>query len=54
MSSGGDSGGLMSSAGLVRYFDAEDRNAVTINPKTVIAFCLLFGIFIQLLTMTIV
>ncbi len=53
MSSGGNSGGLMSSAGLVRYFDAEDRNAITINPKTVIAFCLLFGIFIQLLTMTI-
>jgi len=53
MSSGGNSGGLMSSAGLVRYFDAEDRNAVRINPKTVIAFCLLFGIFVQLLTMTI-
>jgi len=53
MSSGGSSGGLMSSAGLVRYFDAEDRNAVRINPKTVIAFCLLFGIFIQLLTLTI-
>ncbi len=53
MSSGGNSGGLMSSAGLVRYFDAEDRNAVTINPKTVIAFCLLFGIFVQLLTLTI-
>ncbi len=53
MSSGSNSGGLMSSAGLVRYFDAEDRNAITINPKTVIAFCLLFGIFIQLLTLTI-
>jgi len=52
MSSGGNSGGLMSSAGLVRYFDAEDRNAITINPKTVIAFCLLFGVFIQLLTLT--
>jgi len=51
--SSGNSGGLMSSAGLVRYFDAEDRNAITINPKTVIAFCLLFGIFIQLLTLTI-
>ncbi len=53
MSSGGNSGGLMSSAGLVRYFDAEDRNAITINPKTVMAFCLLFGIFVQLLTLTI-
>ena len=53
MSSGGNSGGLMSSAGLVRYFDAEDRTAITINPKTVMAFCLLFGIFVQLLTLTI-
>ena len=53
MSSGGNSGGLMSSAGLVRYFDSEDRNAIRIDPKTVIAFCLLFGIFVQILTLTI-
>lgn len=52
MSSGGNSGGLMSSAGLVRYFDSEDRNAIRIDPKTVIAFCLLFGIFVQILTLT--
>jgi len=52
MSSGDNSGGLMSSAGLVRYFDSEDRNAVRINPKTVIAFCLLFGIFVQILSLT--
>lgn len=49
MSSGQNSGGLMSSAGLVRYFDAEDRSAVTVDPKTVMAFCVLFGAFIQLL-----
>ncbi len=49
MSSGQNSGGLMSSAGLVRYFDAEDRNAVTLDPKTVMAVCVLFGIFIQIL-----
>ncbi|WP_122090322.1 preprotein translocase subunit Sec61beta [Halalkalicoccus subterraneus] len=49
MSSGQNSGGLMSSAGLVRYFDSEDRNAITLDPKTVLAFCVVFGIFIQVL-----
>jgi preprotein translocase subunit Sec61beta len=37
----------MSSAGLVRYFDAEDRNAIRIDPKTVIAWSVLFGVLIQ-------
>jgi preprotein translocase subunit Sec61beta len=50
MSSGQNSGGLMSSAGLVRYFDAEDRNAISIDPKTVVAFGVAFGLMIQLLT----
>jgi preprotein translocase subunit Sec61beta len=49
MSSGQNSGGLMSSAGLVRYFDAEDRNAITFDPKTVMAVCALFGVFVQIL-----
>lgn len=49
MSSGENSGGLMSSAGLVRYFDAEDNNAIRIDPKTVIAFGVMFGVFIQVL-----
>ncbi|MFC6904832.1 preprotein translocase subunit Sec61beta [Halalkalicoccus tibetensis] len=49
MSSGQNSGGLMSSAGLVRYFDAEDRNAITVDPKAVMVFCVLFGIFVQIL-----
>ncbi|ELZ72773.1 preprotein translocase subunit SecG [Haloferax prahovense DSM 18310] len=31
MSKGQNSGGLMSSAGLVRYFDAEDRNAIPVS-----------------------
>ena len=53
MSSGDNSGGLMSSAGLVRYFDSEDRNAIRINPKTVIAFCLLFGLLVQILSLSI-
>ena len=47
MSSGQNSGGLMSSAGLVRYFDAEDRNAIRIDPKTIVAFGVLFGVFIE-------
>jgi preprotein translocase subunit Sec61beta len=47
MSSSG--GGLMSSAGLVRYFDSEDRNAPTIDPKTIVAFGVLFGVLIQIL-----
>lgn len=49
MSSGQNSGGLMSSAGLVRYFDAEDRNAIRVDPKTIVAFGVLFGVGIQLL-----
>ena len=48
--SSSDSGGLMSSAGLVRYFDAEDRNAIQIDPKTVVAAGVFFGVLIQVLT----
>ncbi|WP_229120376.1 preprotein translocase subunit Sec61beta [Halapricum desulfuricans] len=44
-----DSGGLMSSAGLVRYFDAEDRNAIRIDPKTVVAFGAMFGVLVLVL-----
>ena len=43
----------MSSAGLVRYFDAQDRNAITMDPKTVLAFCVLFGVFVQILSLTV-
>lgn len=46
---GQNSGGLMSSAGLVRYFDSEDRNSLKIDPKTVVAFGVLFGVLVQLL-----
>ena len=52
MSSGQNTGGLMSSAGLVRYFDSEDRNAINIDPKTVMAFSILFGVTVQLLSIT--
>lgn len=47
--SGENNPGLMSSAGLVRYFDSEDRNAPTVDPKTLMAFCVLFGVSVQLL-----
>ena len=46
MSSGQNSGGLMSSAGLVRYFDSEDRNAFAFDPKTIVAFGVLFGVLV--------
>jgi len=47
--SSSDGGGLMSSAGLVRYFDAEDRNAIRIDPRTIVAFGVLFGVLVQIL-----
>lgn len=43
----------MSSAGLVRYFDSQDRNAIAMNPKTVLAFCILFGVSVQVLSLTV-
>jgi preprotein translocase subunit Sec61beta len=49
MSSGENTGGLMSSAGLVRYFDAEGRNAIRLDPRTVIAIGITIGVFVQLL-----
>jgi preprotein translocase subunit Sec61beta len=48
MSSGQNDGGLMSSAGLVRYFDEEDKKAIRLDPRTVIAFGVLLGLFVQL------
>ncbi len=36
-------GGLMSSAGLMRYYDA-DESAVRFDPKTVIIIGVIFGI----------
>ncbi|MFB6102482.1 MAG: preprotein translocase subunit Sec61beta [Haloplanus sp.] len=51
MSGSQGGGGLMSSAGLVRYFDAEDRNAIRIDPRTVVAFGVLFGVLVQVLNL---
>ena len=50
MDRGQNTGGLMSSAGLIRYFDSEDSNAIRLNPKTVIASGVLLGVLVQLLT----
>lgn len=51
--SSNDGGGLMSSAGLVRYFDAEDRNAIRISPKTIVAFGGLFGVLVLVLNIVV-
>ncbi|WP_436903408.1 preprotein translocase subunit Sec61beta [Halovenus halobia] len=48
MSSSSD-GGLMSSAGLVRYFDSDEDRGVRVDPKTVVAFSTLLGIFVLML-----
>lgn len=48
--SGQNTGGLMSSAGLVRYFDSEDNDAIRMDPKSVMAFGVLLGAFVQTLT----
>ena len=47
--SGENTGVLMSSAGLVRYFDSEDSNAIQIDPRTVVVASVALGIFIHLL-----
>ncbi len=49
MSSGERSGGLMSSAGLVRYFDEEDNRAIRMDPKTVMAGTFALGVIVQVL-----
>jgi preprotein translocase subunit Sec61beta len=47
--SSSDGGGLMSSAGLVRYFDAEDQNTIRFDPRSVVTFGVLFGALVLLL-----
>jgi preprotein translocase subunit Sec61beta len=42
-------GRLMSSAGLVNYYDSEDRRAVHISPVIVMAVAAAIGIFILIL-----
>lgn len=47
--SSNDGGGLMSSAGLVRYFDSDEDRGLSIDPKTVVAFSTLLGILVLML-----
>lgn len=47
-SSGSSGGGLMSEAGLVRYFDSEDSNAILFDPRTVLAVSVLAGFIVML------
>ncbi|AUG48318.1 MULTISPECIES: preprotein translocase subunit Sec61beta [Haloarcula] len=52
--SGSDGGGLMSSAGLVRYFDAEDQNTIRIDPRTIVATGVMFGLLMLVLNAMVV
>ncbi|HJJ90043.1 MAG TPA: preprotein translocase subunit Sec61beta [Methanocorpusculum sp.] len=45
--------GLSSSAGLVTYYDADNRTAVHIDPKTVLIMVSIVGIAIYLLNILI-
>lgn len=47
MSSGENTGGLMSNAGLVRYYE-EDGSEITFDPRTVAAGSALIGVFLYL------
>lgn len=47
--SSNDGGGLMSSAGLVRYFDSEEDRGLSMDPKTVVAFSTLLGVLVLML-----
>ena len=49
MSSGENSGGLMSSAGLVRYFENQDSRGIKMDPKTIVAVCVAIGFVVQTL-----
>lgn len=49
MSSQQSGSGLMSSAGLVRYFDSEKNRGPVMDPKSVVAFSALLGTFILML-----
>jgi preprotein translocase subunit Sec61beta len=49
MSSSDSSGGPMSEAGLVRYFDSEDSNAILFDPRTVLATAIATGFLVMFL-----
>ncbi len=39
-----EGGGFQQAAGLVRYFDAEEESAIHLDPRMVLAACLLIGV----------
>lgn len=43
-SSGQNDGGLMSSAGLVRYFDSSDSRSIRFDPRSVLAVALVIAV----------
>ena len=49
MASGERSGGMMSSAGLIQYYESEDQRAIRIDAKTIIAISIAFGFIVQAL-----
>jgi len=44
-----EKGGLHSSAGLIRYFDSEEKTAIPINPKIVIVGTAIIAVLVMLL-----
>jgi preprotein translocase subunit Sec61beta len=46
-----ESSGLMSSAGLMRYYDSEET-AVLVEPKTVVTIAILVGLAVLILNAT--
>lgn len=53
MSSGQNSGGLMSSAGLIRYFDEDSTDGIKINPSTILAVSAFIGVLLHVATATV-
>lgn len=49
MSSGQNDGGLMSSAGLIRYFE-EDNSRLQLDPRTVLALSVFLGFVVHAVT----
>ncbi len=41
--------GFHSAAGLIRYYEAEEDSALKIDPKVVIALCIISGIAIEII-----
>jgi preprotein translocase subunit Sec61beta len=44
-----EGGGFQASAGLIRYFDAEEKSAFRIHPNVVVALAILTGVGITML-----